>query len=135
MRSLIFAGFYDALAAGAVRMGQDQFMAMLVSAEYEPDALRHSRLADVNGEVSGAGYVLGGLPIAASVARDGAGVRFDFGGQIYRAATITARAQVIYRAAQGGAPEILVAVNDFGADVSSTADDFTIGASSIAIGV
>jgi hypothetical protein len=134
MQSLIFASFWDGLAAGALRMGQDRFMAMLVSAEYEPDALLHSRLADVDAEVSGAGYVPGGLPIAVTVARDGAGVRFDFGAQVFRAATIKARGQVIYRAGQGGTPDVLVAVNDFGADVSSTADDFTVAGSSIKVG-
>lgn len=134
MQSLIFAAFWDALASGQMRMGQDRFMAMLVSADYDPDALRHSRLADVDGEVSGAGYAPGGMPIAVTVARDGAGVRFDFGGQVWRAATIKACAQVIYRAGQGGAPDVLVAVNDFGGDVSSTADDFTVSASSIKVG-
>jgi hypothetical protein len=134
MRSLIFASFWDALASGQMRMGQDRFFALLVSGEYDPDALRHSRLADVDGEVSGAGYAPGGQAVTVTVARDGGGVRFDFGGQVWRAATITARGQVIYRAGQGGAPDVLVAINDFGGDVSSTADDFTVSASSIKVG-
>jgi hypothetical protein len=135
MASLIYAGFWDALAAGGLRMTQDRFRGLLVTADYVPDQLRHAVRADVAGEVAGPGYQAGGLPLLVSTQRQGAGLRFSFGEQIWRAASIkAARGQVVYRAGENGAPDILLFFNDFGEDVTSTADDFTVGACSIAIG-
>jgi hypothetical protein len=134
MASRIYASFWDALAAGGLRMGQDRFYGMLVTAEYAPDVLRHAVRGDVAGEIAGPGYQAGGLPLRVSLERLGAGVRISFGEQVWRAASIAARAQVVYRASENGAPDTLVFFNDFGDDVTSTADDFTVGACSIAMG-
>lgn len=135
MASLIYASFWDALAAGGMRMGHDRFRGLLVTADYAPDQLRHAVRGNVYGEVVGPGYEAGGLPLLVSTQRQGAGLRFTFGQQIWGAASIkAARGQVVYRAGDNGAPDILLFFNDFGEDVTSTADDFTVGACSIAIG-
>ena len=135
MAGAIYDSFWADMAEGNIKVSEGGFYAMLVSADYVPDVSAHARRGDVQAhEVAGAGYAPGGLPIAVEAQRAPGRLELRFAGQVWRAATIRARAQVIYRR-RGDDParDELVFFNDFGADVTSTADDFSIGPSTITI--
>jgi hypothetical protein len=134
VQSVIFGALWSAMAAGEIRIGADDFFGMLVDGTYRPDAVRHAVRGDVVGEVSGPGYAAGGLPIVVAALREGAGLRITFGLQVWRAASITARGQVVYRRGAAGHADVLLMAQDFGEDITSTADDFRVAGSSITIG-
>jgi hypothetical protein len=134
VQSVVFGALWSAMAAGDIRIGADDFFGMLVDGTYRPDAVRHAVRGDVVGEVAGPGYDAGGLPIAVAAVRDGAALRLTFGMQVWRAATIRARGQVIYRRGAAGQPDVLLLAQDFGEDITSTADDFRVAGSTITIG-
>jgi hypothetical protein len=134
VQSVVFGALWSAMAAGEIRIGADEFFGMLVDGTYRPDAVRHAVRGDVVGEIAAAGYAAGGLPIAVVAVRDGAALRLTFGLQIWRAASITARGQVVYRRGAAGQSDVLLLAQDFGEDITSTADDFRVAGSSITIG-
>lgn len=135
MASFIFNAAVRHEAVGAIDYDTDVFYASLHTSAYTPDKDTHDFFNDVTNEVVGTGYTAGGQAIAASVgAVDTANDRVDitFASVNWPAATITARYQVI-RKRRGGASSAdeLVAVVDFGADITSTAGTFTVGASTL----
>lgn len=78
------------------------------------------------GEVAnGNGYVTGGQALAgrASAIQGGKGT-LDFTDPVWPASSITARGALIYNDTQAGKPAICVL--DFGADITSTNDNFTV---------
>lgn len=75
-------------------------------------------------EISGTGYSAGGATLAGfTVTLDGSTAVLDFTDPVWAAATITARGALIYNSTQGNKA---VAVLDFGADITSTNDAFTV---------
>lgn len=129
MASLIFDSFiYDAVT-GAIDCDTDTFYAMLVTSSYTPNKKTHTKRSDVTNEVVGAGYTSGGSASAVTVtnvtASDSVTLAFD--PVAWATSTITARASVIYKR-RGGASSAdeLVAYVDFGGDITSTADTFTV---------
>lgn len=75
-------------------------------------------------EVSGTGYTAGGVTLSGySVTTDGTTAVLDFADVSIPAATITARGYLIYNSSKSNKA---VRVEDFGSNVSSTADAFTI---------
>lgn len=75
-------------------------------------------------EVSGTGYTAGGATLSGfSVTVDGTTAVLDFTDPTWANSTITARGALIYNSTQSNKA---VAVLDFGADISSTNDTFTI---------
>lgn len=75
-------------------------------------------------EVSGTGYTAGGATLSGvSVTVDGTTAVLDFTDPTWANSTITARGALIYNSTQGNKA---VAVLDFGADISSTNDTFTV---------
>jgi hypothetical protein len=128
MASLIYTSCLDDLARNAIDFDNDSFKVMLVTASYAPNKDTHLRRSDVTNEVSGTGYTAGGAATTATVSKDTANDRVDisFTAVVWSAASITARAAVLYKARGGAASaDELVAYVDFGADVTSTAGDFT----------
>jgi hypothetical protein len=108
---------------------------MLCTSTYAPNKDTHTKRSDVTNEVTGTGYTAGGNSVTVTVAAvDTANDRVDItlGGTTWTTATITARYAVYYKA-RGGAStaDELVAVNDFGSDVTSTAATFTLNASTL----
>ncbi len=129
MASLIYGSLARDIVIGSVDFDTDTFYAMLVTASYTPDQDTHNRRDDITNEVVGTGYTAGGQPTTATVAAYDAtnnDVEISFSQVVWSAATITARAAVIYKR-RGGASSAdeLVAYVDFGANINSTADDFT----------
>jgi len=136
MASLIYNSAVDDMARGAIDFDTDTFKVLLVTSSYTPNKDTHDRRDDVTNEVTGTGYTAGGVTSACTVTKDTANdkVTLQFASVSWASSTITARGAVIYKS-RGGASSAdeLVAYNDFGADVSTTAGTFTIAASTITL--
>jgi hypothetical protein len=134
MASLIYNSFLEDLARGAVDMDTDTFRVMLVTSSYTENKDTHTRRSDVTNEVSGTGYTAGGVVTTITVTKDTTNDRLDItlGAVSWPTSTITARKAVFYKA-RGGASSAdeLVAVNDFGSDVTSTGATFSLAASTV----
>jgi hypothetical protein len=136
MASLIYNSAIDDIVRGAIDADTDTFKALLVTSSYTPNKDTHDKRDDVTNEVTGTGYTAGGVTTACTVTKDTANdrVTLQFAAVSWAASTITARALVIYKS-RGGASSAdnLVAYNDFGSDVSSTAGTFSVAASTITL--
>jgi hypothetical protein len=134
MASLIFNSFLEDLARGAIDMDTDTFRVMLTTSAYTENKDTHLKRSDVTNEVTGTGYTGGGVVTTISVTKDAVNDRLDItlGAVSWPSSTITARKAVYYKS-RGGASSAdeLVAVNDFGADVTSTGATFSLGASTV----
>lgn len=130
MASVIYNSFKRDIANGSIDLDTDTIKVMLVTSSYTPDIDAHAKRSDITGEVTGTGYASGGAALEGkTVTVDNTGNRgiFDATDVVWTPATITARGAVLYKA-RGGAASLdeLICYIDFGADVSSTADDFTL---------
>lgn len=116
---------------GTIVIGTDTFKAMLLTSTYTPSK-NHAFRSDLTNEVTGTGYTAGGNACTAAIgAVDTANNRVDvtFTPTAWATATITARYCAIYKSRGGLATaDELVTLDDFGADVSSTAAAFTVAA-------
>ena len=134
MASLIFTSFHEDLARGAIDMDTDTFKVMLVTSAYTENKDTHTKRSDITNEVSGTGYTAGGNTSAITVTKDTANDRLDItlGAVSWPSSTITARKAVYYKS-RGGASSAdeLVAVNDFGSDVTSTGATFSLALSTV----
>jgi hypothetical protein len=137
MASLIYNSLVEDIANGNVDLASDTFKMILVTSTYTPDKDTHNRLDDVTNEVAnGNGYTTGGVTVATTVTLDTANdrVTVGFAAGSWAAATITARAAVVYKSRGGAASaDELVFYNDFGGDVSSSGGTYSVGASTITI--
>lgn len=135
MASLIYNSFWDDLARGAIDADTDTFYCMLTTSGYAENKDTHTKRSDVTSEVAaGGGYVAGGFAATVTVTKDTANDRIDIslGAISIPTATITARKAVYYKRRGGAATaDELVAVIDFGADVSSTNNTWALTASTI----
>jgi len=132
--SLIYNSALADEASGAIDYDTDNFRCMLVTNAYAADQKIHRRRSDVTGEVTGGGYVAGGVLATVSIAEDTGNNRIDIslGAVDWPASTISATGAVYYKSRGGasGADE-LVAYIDFGGDVSSVSGLFALSASTI----
>lgn len=136
MSSLVFNRSLELWARGQIDFDTDTFKVMLTTSGYAENKDTHDFRDDVTNEVVGAGYTAGGNVASVTVALDTANDRLDItlGGTTWPSSTITARKAVYYKARGGAASaDELVAVNDFGADVVSSAGTFTLNASTLRV--
>lgn len=136
MASLIFNRLLELWARGNIDFDTDTFRVMLTTSAYTEDKDAHDFRDDVTNEVTGTGYTAGGNIATVTVTLDTANNRLDItlGGTTWSSSTITARKAVYYKARGGAASaDELVAVNDFGSDVISSAGTFTLNASTFRI--
>lgn len=136
MPSLIFNRAIEHWARGQIDFDTDTFRVMLTTAAYAEDKDLHDFRNDVTNEVTGAGYTAGGNVATVGVALDTVNDRLDItlGGTTWPSSTITARKAVYYKARGGAAAaDELVAVNDFGIDVTTTAGTLTLNASTLRV--
>lgn len=135
MASLIYNSALRDEATGAIDYDTDTFYAMLVTSSYSPNKDTHTKRSDVTNEVSGTGYTAGGTASTVSVAAvdtTNDRVVITFGAVSWPTATITARGAVYYKR-RGGASSAdeLIAYDDFGSDITSTAGTFSLAATTI----
>jgi hypothetical protein len=134
MASLIYTSFLEDLARGAIDMDTDTFRVMLVTSSYTENKDTHLKRSDVTNEVTGTGYTAGGVVTTITVTKDTVNDRLDItlGAVSWPSSTITARKAVYYKARGGAATaDELVAVNDFGSDVTSTGATFSLALSTV----
>lgn len=138
MASLIYNNALWFAAKGNIDFDSDTFYVMLVDNTYTPNKDTDNFRDDVTSkEVTGTGYTAGGNAATVTVAAiDTANDRIEIGlgGTSWAASTITARFAVYYKH-RGGASSAdeLIAVVDFGSDISSTAGTFNLTASTLRI--
>lgn len=137
MASLIYNSLLNDVASGAVNFASDTFKVMLTTSTYTPNKDTHAKRSSVTNEVGGTGYTAGGAAVTVTVAAiDTANDRevVTLGGATWSSSTITARYAVYYKS-RGGASSAdeLVAVVEFGADVSTTSGTFTLSSSTITL--
>ena len=134
MASLIFNRCLEQWAKGTIDFDTDTFKAMLTTSSYAENKDTHDFRDDVTNEVTGTGYTAGGNTVTVTVTLDTANDRVDIslGGTTWTTSTITARKAVYYKS-RGGASSAdeIIAYNDFGSDVSTTAGTFTLSASTL----
>jgi hypothetical protein len=136
MASLIYNSAIDDMARNNIDFDSNTFKAMLVTSAYTPNKDVHDKRDDVTNEATGTGYTAGGATSTVTVTKDTANdkVTILFGAVSWATSTITARGCVYYKS-RGGASSAdeLVAYNDFGSDVSSSAGTFSVAASIITL--
>lgn len=135
MASLIYNSALRDEAIGSVDYDTDTFKVMLTTSAYTENKDTHTKRSDVTNEVVGTGYTAGGNTATVTVAAvDTVNDRVDIslGGTTWATSTITARKAVYYKS-RGGASSAdeIIAVVDFGADVSTTVGTFTLTASTL----
>lgn len=136
MASIIYNSFLDDVFKGNIDCDTDTFYVLLTSSSYTEDKDVHDKRDDVTNEVSGTGYTAGGVAVTVTVTKDTVNDRIDvsLGSASWASSTITARKAVYYKRRGGAASaDELVAVNDFGSDVITTAGTFTLNASTVRI--
>lgn len=126
----IYGGFLLSLANKEIDLDTDVLKVMLTTSAYVPDQDTHRYKSSVTNEITGTGYTATGATLGTvTVGYTGATnvLKFDAADTVWAASTITARYAVIYDSTPAtDATRPLIAYIDFGADVSSTAADFTI---------
>jgi hypothetical protein len=135
MASLIYNSAMRDEAIGSIDYDTDTFKVMLTTSTYTENKDTHTKRSDITNEVVGTGYTAGGNTVTVTVAAvDTANDRVDIslGGTTWPTSTITARKAVYYKS-RGGAStaDEIIAVVDFGADVSTTVGTFTLTASTL----
>lgn len=136
MPSLIYNRALELWARGSIDFDTDTFRVLLTTAAYTENKDTHDFRDDVTNEVTGTGYTAGGNTVTVTVTLDTVNDRLDIslGGTTWPASTITAR-KAVYHKSRGGAAaaDELIAVNDFGSDVVTSAGTFTLNASTLRI--
>jgi hypothetical protein len=124
-------------APAPVDFDTDPIYVMLVTSTYitgVSDATKktHRFRSDVTGEVAnGNGYTTGGkLLTSGTLLQSGDNWVYDAADPVWSASTITARGYVIFKRTGADlttpADDVLIAWHDFGSDVTSTNDNFTV---------
>lgn len=135
MASLIYTSFFEDLAKADIDLDTATIKVMLVTSAYTENKDAHTKRSDVTNEVTGTGYTAGGATVTATVTKDTANDRLDIslGGTTWPTSTITARKAVYYVDTGSAATDRLIAVNDFGSDVVTSAGTLTLNASTLRI--
>jgi predicted DsbA family dithiol-disulfide isomerase len=137
MASFIYNSFWEDLATGAIDLDTDTIKVILTTSSYSENKDTHTKRSDVTNELSTAnGYTAGGETVAVTIAKNTTTdtITYTFAAAPWATSTITARKAVYYKS-RGGASSAdeLIAINDFGTNVSSTGGTFTVNASTITV--
>jgi hypothetical protein len=133
MASFIFDSLLDDQAQAKINFASDTFKCMLLTNAATPSKTAWLKRSDVTNEVAATGgYTAGGVTATVTATKDTVNHREDIslGGISISSATITARYAVYYKSRGGlASADELVAVIDFGSDVTSTAGTWALTAS------
>lgn len=135
MASFAYDSYLDNVLAGAITKA-DTYYVMLTTSAYTPNQATDTFRSAVTNEVTGTGYTAGGQVIVPTFAKDTTNHKMTvtFPAVTWPSSTITARRAVYYKRRGGAATaDELVAVDDFGADVVTTAGTFTLNATTVNI--
>jgi hypothetical protein len=135
MASVIYNSFLDDEARALIDLDAGTNIGvMLVTSSYVENVDTHLDRADITNEVSGTGYTAGGkTALTATVVKNTGSdnVVITLPSTSWTTATITAAGAVYFLDTGVAANDRLIAYNDFGGDVSSTAATFTLNSSTI----
>lgn len=135
MSSFIYNSALFDEANGDIDYGADSFKCMLVGSGYTPNRDTHTKRSDVTSEVSGSGYVTGGVAVSVSVgAVDQASdkVEITLGTATWDPSSISGAVGAVYYKDTGdSAADQLVAFFDFGLTAGSTNAKFEITTSTL----
>jgi hypothetical protein len=136
MASLAYMKGLHAAVKGDLDFDTLTFKVMLVTSTYTENK-DHDFRDDITNEVVGTNYTAGGATATVTVSAidtTNDRVEISLGGASWASSTITA-AGAVYYVSRGGASSAdeLIAFNDFGGDVVSTAGTFTLNASTLRI--
>jgi hypothetical protein len=138
MASFIYLSFFEDQAKGQIDTDTDTYRMMLVSSSYTPNQDTHTRRSDITNEISGTGYTAGGPTCTVTLTKNATTNRivYTFGGIALPTSTLTGRRGIVYKS-RGGASSAdeLVFCNDFGANIVTSAQTFTVAPSVIEIAV
>ena len=118
-----------AMANGSINWTTDTIKVALCTSAYTPDQDAHDFFNDVTNEVTGTGYTAGGATLGSKTSAYTGGTNttaLDAADTTWSASTITARYAIIYKSTGTAATSPLIGWVDFGADVVSSAGNFTI---------
>lgn len=133
MASLIFTSLFRDLAKGDIDFDTATVKAMLTTNSYTENK-DHSRRSDVTNEITATGYTAGGATVTATVpAVDTTNDRWilTLGLATWSAFTGTSRKLVYYVSTGTAANDPLIAIVDFGSDVTRTAQTMEVTATTI----
>ena len=138
MASFVFNSYWSDLHNAKVNITENTFYAMLTTTAYTPSKSGHSKRSNVSNEITGTGYVAGGVQVAAPTIAINSStniVSLSLPSATWTNATLTAGKCVYYVKYGGSASaDILIAVIDFGTTgLSVTNSSLYIAASSITI--
>lgn len=133
MASFIYNSCLRDTFRGRINFETDAFRMLLVTAAYHPDKDGHSRRSDIEGEAEGQGYTPGGVSADIRVGMVDDALTLGLGSVKLSAASVAARYAVYF--VDRGSPEDdeLVALIDFGGDVTSTNGDYSVTTSQMKI--
>lgn len=136
MASLIYDSFLQDAVTGAIDVDSDTFYVMLLSASYTPNKGTHNRRDDLTNEITATGYTAGGKAATVTTSLDTTlhKLTITLGSADWTAFSGTARYAAYYKR-RGGASSAdeLVALNDFGTDVTITGTTFALAVSTVTI--
>lgn len=133
MRSFIFPSVVSRMLAEEVNFVRDRFGVMLLDSSSSPDENASDR-RDLDGEVSGPGYLPDGKDAEVTVlTEEGGKTTIVLGGAVWPGSTIAARYAAYYRKSGDEGTDALVALIDFGKEVQSLNDLFSLTDSEIDI--
>jgi len=129
VNSFIFNRLIELWVKGQIDFDTDTIKVLLTTDAYVPNKDAHDFRNDVTNEITGTGYIAGGITVSVTVTRDDANDRVDitFASVNWPTATFTARKAVYYKS-RGGASSAdeLILVKDFGSNVSKVAQTFAL---------
>jgi hypothetical protein len=134
MASIIYTSLFRDLAKADIDFDTATIKAMLTTSAYTENK-DHDRRDDVTNEITATGYTAGGVTVTATVAAvDTANDRFvlTLGPATWSNFTGTSR-KLVYYVSLGGASSAdpIIAIVDFGSDVTRTAQTMEVAGSTI----
>ena len=120
-------GSLGQFGTGPVNWTADTIKVALTTSSYTYSQTGDQFFSSVTNEITGTGYSAGGTTLTSPTAVITAGVvTLSAANAAWTTATITARIAVIYKSTGTSSTSPLLGFVDFGADVTSTAETFTI---------
>jgi hypothetical protein len=136
MASFAYDSYLDDVFAGNI-LKTDTYYVMLATSAYAQSQTADLKRSAVTNEVVGTGYTAGGQVIVPTFTKDTTNHKMVivFPPVTWPTSTITAR-KAVYHKHRGGAStaDELVGVDDFGADVTTSAGTFTLNATTFNVG-
>lgn len=123
----LYSNVHKKLANKEIDLDTDTIKVALCTSTYTPNQNTHDYFDDITNEVSGTGYTAGGATLGTKTVNVSTTTfTFDAADTVWSTATITARYAIVYCSTGTASTSALIGYIDFGADVSSTAANFTI---------